>query len=310
MKKVAITTSFFGECGSYPLELLKKNELSVTLNRQGRALGQKEVLDLLDGCLGVIAGTEVYDGETLKGLKDLRVISRCGSGTDNVDLDTCKVRGIKVYNTPDAATRAVAELVIGLILNLLRNINSMDRDIRRGVWQKKMGGLFAERAIGIVGFGRIGKEVARLSGALGAKVFYCDLLDASGAETPFAKKSGLNDLLGRCDVVSLHLPLTPQNRHFIGKKEFSLMKESALLINCSRGGVVDEDALYTALKSGKLSGAAIDVFESEPYRGPLRELENVILTPHIGSYAKEARLKMESTAVDNLIKGLKESGVN
>lgn len=310
IKKIAVTTSSFGECGFYPLELLERSKLSVIFNKQGRPLKQDEVLGLLDGCLGVIAGTEVYDKVVLKELKDLRVISRCGSGTDNVDMDTCKIHGIKVFNTPDAATRAVAELVLGLILNLLRNINVMDHDVRSGVWQKRMGRLFADKEIGIVGFGRIGREVARLSDALGAKVLYYDLLETQAPSVLYAKKSEFKDLLGHCDVISLHLPFTPENRHFIGKKELSLMKKNSILINCSRGGIVDEDALYAALKNGKLLGAGIDVFDSEPYQGPLRELENVVLTPHTGSYAKEARLKMELTAVDNLIKGLKEAGVN
>lgn len=310
VKKIAVTTSSFGECGSYPLELLGKNKLSVIFNNQGRTLKQKEVLGLLSGCLGVIAGTEIYDKEVLKKLKDLRVISRCGSGTDNVDLNTCKIQGIKVFNTPDAATHAVAELVIGLILNLLRNINVMDHEIHGGVWRKRMGKLFVDKEIGIVGFGRIGKEVAKLSSLLGAKVFYHDPLESREQDASYAIRNGLKDLLSHCDVISLHLPFTPENRHFIGKKELSLMKESSILINCSRGGLVDEDALYAALKNGKLSGAGIDVFDSEPYQGPLRELENVILTPHIGSYAKEARLKMELTAVDNLIKGLREADGN
>lgn len=307
-KKIAVTTSSFGQGDPYPLELLEKNQLSVIFNKQGRTLKPEEIPRLLNGCLGVIAGTEVYDKEVLGKLKGLRVISRCGTGTDNVDLDACKTRGIKVFNTPDAATRAVAELVIGLTLNLLREINVMDQEIRRNVWQKRMGRLLMDKEVGIVGLGRIGKEVAKLFSALGAKVFYYDPVEAQ-SDFSCATKNELKDLLTHCDIVSLHVPFTTENSRCIGKKEFSLMKESALLVNCSRGGVVDEAALYAALKSGKLGGAAIDVFESEPYQGPLRELKNVILTPHIGSYAKETRLKMELAAVDNLIQGLKETGV-
>ena len=306
ISKVAITTSSFGQCSSYPLEFLEKNEFSVISNRQGRTLKQGEILELLNGCLGVIAGTEVYNKEVLEKLKSLRVISRCGSGTDNIDLDVCKTRGIKVFNTPDGATRAVAELVIALILNLLRNINTMDHEMRSGVWQKRMGRLFADKEVGIIGFGRIGKEIAILSNALGAKVFYYDPFVAQESDFSYVTKNELNDLLTHCDVISLHLPFTSENRQFIGKEGLSLMKESAVLINCSRGGIVDEDALYSALKNGRLLGAAIDVFDSEPYQGPLRELKNVILTPHIGSYAKEARFKMELAAVDNLINGLRE----
>lgn len=305
IKKIAVTTSSFAQCDPYPLDLLEKNELSVVSNRQGGTLKQGEILELLKGCLGVIAGTESYTKEVLEQLKDLRVISRCGSGTDNIDLEICKILGIKVFNTTDGPTRAVAELVIGLIINLLRNIHIMDQEIRNGVWQKRMGRLFVDKEIGIVGLGRIGQEVAKLSSVLGAKVFYYDSLETQEPDVSYVIKNELQDLLSHCDVISLHLPLTPENRHFIGQKELSLMKESALLIHCSRGGIVDEEALYAALKNGRLLGAAIDVFDLEPYQGPLRELDNVILTPHIGSYAKEARLKMELAAVDNLIKGLK-----
>lgn len=309
IKKVAVTTSSFAQDDPYPLELLERNEFSVLSNRQGRTLKQEEILEILPGCLGVIAGTEVYNKELLEKLNGLRVISRCGSGTDNIDLSICKTLGIKVFNTPDGPTRAVAELVIGLTLNLLRQINVMDHEIRRGVWQKRMGRLLIDKEVGIVGLGRIGKEVAKLSSALGAKVFYYDSIEDQ-PDFLYAMKNELKELLSHCDVISLHLPFTPENRHFIGKEELSLMKESALLINCSRGGIVDEDALYSALKNGRLLGAAMDVFDSEPYQGPLRELENVILTPHIGSYAKEARLKMELAAVDNLIKGIKEIELN
>ena len=304
-KKIAITTSSFGKCGPYPLEFLKRNAIDVILNKEGRTLRSQEILKLLKGCLGVIAGTEIYNKEILEKLEGLEVISRCGGGTDNIDLDVCKARGIKVFNTPDGSTRAVAELTIGLILDLLRNISMMDREIRKGTWQKRMGGLFAEKEVGIVGLGRIGKEVARLSSALGAKVFYWDSFKTE-PDFSYASKKEFKNLLSHCDVISLHLPLTSETKDLIGEEELSLMKKSALLINCSRGGMVDEDALYAALKNGRLAGAAIDVFETEPYQGPLRELDSVILTPHIGSYAKEARLKMESMAVDNLIQGLKE----
>lgn len=309
IKKVAITTSSFGESGSKPLELLENNQLSIIFNKQGRTLKHDELLGFLHGCLGVIAGTESYSKKVLEKLNGLRVISRCGTGMDNVDLEACKVLGIKVFNTPDAPTRTVAELVIGLIFNLLRKINIMDQEMHSGLWQKRLGRLFLGKEIGVVGLGRIGKEVAKLSGVLGAKVFYYDD-QIQGSDSSHGIKIGLNDLLNRCDVVSLHLPFTPHTRHFIGKEQLALMKKTALLINCSRGGIVEEEALYLALKNENFAGAAIDVFESEPYSGHLRELPNVILTPHIGSYAQESRLNMELTAVDNLIRGFKEIGLN
>jgi len=307
INKIAVTTSSFGGCGSDPLNLLEKNAVEVIFNQQGRTLKGGEVLGLLEGCSGVVAGTEAYDKKVLENLKDLRVISRCGTGIDNVDLDVCDALGIKVFNTPNAPTRAVAELVIGLAFNLLRDVSAMDREIRSGVWKKRMGRLFMDKKVGIIGFGRIGKEVAKLSNLLGAEVVYYDPFVGQESESSHAIKNELEDLLGQCDIISLHLPFSEENKNFLGGKEISLMKENAIFINCSRGGIVDEDVLYAALKNGRLSGAAMDVFNAEPYQGPLQELENVILTPHIGSYAREARLKMELAAADNLIKGLKEN---
>ena len=305
-KKIAITTSSFGQYDPRALKTLEKNRLDVILNREGRTLQQNELFKLLDGCQGVIAGTEKYDKEVLEGLTKLRVISRCGIGIDNIDLDTCKKRGIKIFNTPDEPTRAVAELVIGLILSLFRKINIMDREIRNGIWKKRIGQMFADKEIGIIGFGRIGREVAKLSSAFGARVFYYDpFVTELESELFNVQRNEFKELLSHCDIISLHLPYTPGSDYVIGKKEFALMKQSSTLINCSRGGVVDENALFSMLDSKKISGAAVDVFESEPYHGPLQGLENVILTPHVGSYAKEARIKMELTAADNLIKGFK-----
>ncbi len=304
MRKVAVTTSSFGEFDNRPIEILKENRFTVVFNEKGKTLKQGEVLGLLQGCLGVVAGTEAYDKDVLEKLQDLRVISRCGAGTDNVDMDVCQSQGIKVFNTPDGPTRAVAELVVGLMLNLFRNISAMDREVRRGVWHKRMGRLFQYKEIGIIGFGRIGREVAKISHVLGAKVFYFDPLATKEHGLSFAVQNDLEDLLKHCDAILLHLPFSSENQRFVGEKEFTLMKENAILINCSRGGIVDEDALYSALKTGRIAGAAMDVFGEEPYHGHLRDLENVILTPHIGSYAQEARAKMELEAVENLMRGL------
>ncbi len=305
-KKIAITTSSFGRYDKQPLRLLQGKKFSLVFNKFGRTLTPKETLELLAGCVAAVAGTERYDQKILGRLPRLKVISRCGVGTDNIDLKVCQKRRIKVFTTPDAPTRAVAELVMGFVLSLLRNIHLMDRSVRSQQWQKKMGGLFQEKKVGVIGFGRIGKEVARLSRALGAEIFYFDpYVKQAPRLLAHARKLNLKDLLRKCDIISLHLPLNPQNKHLISVQEFNLMKENAILINCSRGGIVDEPALYQALKKKKLAGAGLDVFEHEPYRGSLLKCDNVILTPHVGSYAKESRVRMELEAVSNLIKGLK-----
>lgn len=300
MSKIAITTTSFGKYESKLLAQLEYKGFNVVLNHHGRKLKKEEIIELCQNAIGIIAGTEIYDGETLERLAGLEVISRCGTGMDNVDIDACKRLGIKVFNTPDAPTLAVAELTVGLMLNLLRKVSQMDIAIRNNKWEKVMGNLLSGKTVGIIGFGKIGKKVAELLMLFGCEIRYYDIrTDDRGLR---AKKVSLNELLKISDIISIHVSSKEQ---VIGENEIKQMKEGAWLVNVSRGGVVEEKTLCMALKEGHLSGAALDVFEQEPYTGPLRELDNVILTPHIGSYAKEARIKMEMEAVENLLLGLK-----
>lgn len=301
---IAITTSSFGQYDSRAFNLLRRKKIKVFINKMGKTLNQKETLNIVQGCGGVIAGTEKYSREILKKLPDLRIISRCGAGDDNIDLEASQEFGIKVYTTPVGPTRAVAELVIGLMLSLLRHIPLMDRQLRAGQWQKKMGCLLMDKKIGIVGFGRIGREVGRLSALLGARIYYHDPFLNNKPGFSFASPVEFKTLLKDSDILSLHLPLNEENKHSIGAKELAMMKPNAFLINCSRGGIVDESILYAFLRKNKLAGAALDVFGCEPYYGPLCQLDNVILTPHVGSYAQEARIQMEFEAVQNLLRGL------
>lgn len=304
--KVVVTLVSFAKYDTKPLCLLKEKSLEVIVNTSGRKLDKQETLDKCRDCVGIVAGTEVYDYDILQRLRGVKVISRCGTGMENIDIDAANKLGIKIYNTPELPILAVAELTVGLIFALLRKIPVMDREMRANLWKKRMGNLLSEKRVGIVGFGRIGKKVAGLLMALGAEVFYTDPY-VSEKETEEFTKVEFEELLRKADIISLHLPYSKQAHNLFGRKEFSLLKQGALLVNCSRGGIVDEDILYSALKEGKLAGAAIDVFAQEPYSGPLQELDNVILTPHIGSYAKETRVKMEVQAVRNLIKGLGHS---
>jgi len=303
MKRIFISTSSFGKFDTKPLELLKKANLEIVQNPYGRKLSIDELLKLVTNAEGLIAGTETLNGDVLRSFKQLKVISRCGSGLDNIDLNTAKTLKIKIFNTPSAVTTAVAELTVGLILSLLRQICLMDRQIRKSEWHKSMGYLLLGKEVGIIGFGQIGRKVAGLLKALGAKPFYYDPAVAeSGADG--CRRLEFEDILKRADIITLHLSSSKDNHHLFSHKEFSQMKKEAFFINCSRGEIVDEDALYMSLKEAGLAGAAIDVFEQEPYTGRLKELDNVILTPHIGSYAREARIQMESEAAINLLQGL------
>jgi D-3-phosphoglycerate dehydrogenase len=299
MKKIAITTTSFGRYDENPLKTILANGYDVVLNPYGRKLKKDEIVTLCKDTAGIIAGTELIDAGILEKLTDLKIISRCGTGLDNIDLNAAKKLGIKVFNTPDAPTLPVAELTVGLILNLLRKINTMDLALRQDRWEKLMGNLLYGKNVGIIGFGRIGKKVAELLKHFGCKIKYYDTRVA--VEGQDAERVELSELLKGSDIISIHVSTKEQ---IIGENEIEQMKKVAWLVNVSRGGVVDEETLYHALKEGHLAGAALDVFEQEPYKGNLKELDNVILTPHVGSYAKEARIKMEIEAAENLLKGL------
>lgn len=303
--KILISPTSFGSCGKQPLELLEKEGYEVILNPFGRKMTPDEVIQLGKDCLGVIAGVEPLNAGVLKSLPSLRCISRCGGGMDNIDLEKAKELGITVRNTPDAPTRAVAELTVGVIFDLLRNVSYCDREIRQGNWYKGMGSLLLNKKVGILGLGRIGHTVAELLLKLGAKVAGADVKpDRKWLEENKIPLLTLEELLKESDILCIHISYSEENRQIIGKKEIESMKKGAYLVNLSRGGIVDEDALYWALKSNHLAGAALDVFEQEPYTGPLKELDNVVLTPHIGSYARESRLEMEVQAAKNLLESL------
>ena len=279
----------------------------ILLNPFGRRLTETEAGSLLKpGIIGMIAGIEPLTRSVLTGAPDLRVISRCGIGMDNVDLDAAAERNILVKNTPDAPGTAVAELTLGMMLNLLRRISEADRFIRANQWKKLMGRLLQQQTVGLIGFGRIGKKVARLVSAFGAAILAYDICKIESF--PDVEFCSLESLISRSDIISLHIPYTPDTHHFLNSDRLISMKKGALLINASRGGLVDEKALEDALLSGHLAGAALDCFEQEPYHGPLCEMDQVVTTAHMGSYAKEARESMEQESAENLIKELIAQG--
>ena len=299
--KLAITTSSFAEYDSSVLDPLKKGGFEVVVNSSGSRLKQGEILRLCSGCSGIIAGTEEYGADTLTGLHGLKVISRCGSGRENIDQAAALKLKIKIFSTADAPVTAVAELTVALILGLLRQVPRMDQDMRRSIWNKRMGYLLCGKKVGIVGFGRIGKKVAELLKPFGVKLAYTDPQPA-GVSAGLERMS-LEDLLAWADIVSVHVA---GKDRILGSQELKLMQKGSWLLNLSRGSSVDESALVQMLENGHLLGAAVDVFDQEPYNGPLKNMDNVILTPHIGSYAREARIEMEKEAVKNLLKGLYE----
>lgn len=299
MKKIiSVNTSSFGVFDSSPLKMLKDSGYEVLQNPFNRKLDVKETIDLCQKVDGVIAGTELFSKEVIQALPRLKVISRCGVGMDNVDLKAASSAQIQVMNTPDAPTQAVAELTVSLILSLLRHVVPVHNNLVQGKWEKEMGFLLEGKMVGIIGFGRIGQRVAALLKVFGVKLVYFDLQDKNIDMS--ITRMDLDDLLSHADIVSLHISQVGSSSLF-DRDTLLKMKKGSWLCNMSRGGVVDEAALCDLLKSGYIQGAALDVFENEPYQGPLSGLPNVILTPHIGSYAREARIRMETEAVNNLM---------
>ncbi len=294
-----------GQVGSQPFDLLIQNGYEIVNNPFGRKLTENEVINLAKECVGIVAGVEPLNKTVMDALPQLKCISRVGVGMDSVDLDYAKEKGIIVVNTPDGPTRSVAEMTIAMTFSLLRKIPQADANIKNGIWKKEIGNLLYDKVVGIIGLGRIGKMVAEMFKNLGNTVIGFDLYpDEKWAAQNSVKLMQLDEIISSSDIITLHIPPNKDKEAIIGKDQLTKMKSSAFLINAARGGVVDEIALFALLTQGKIAGAAIDVFSEEPYTGPFTTLNNVVLTPHLGSYAAEGKLQMEIDAVNNLIEAL------
>jgi len=301
--QILISTSSFNLDNFYELSVIRSSGIEVKLNPFKTRLTEDQVIELLGAeSVGLIAGLESLNSRVLRSATALKVIARVGTGLDSVDLGEAAKLGIKVLNTPDAPTSAVAELTLGHILGLLRNIAKSDRQIRDNKWQGQMGTLLETKTVGVVGFGRIGQRVAKLVASFGAKVIVSDPY----TDTTEYENCALDELCQRVDVLTLHLPYVEKTHNLIGSRQFQLMKKGSFVINVSRGGLIDEIALLQALESEHIAGAALDCFEQEPYFGPLSKLKNVQMTAHMGTYARETRDQMEREASLLLVKALRE----
>lgn len=271
-------------------------------NDTGEKLSYEDQLAMVKDAYAVIAGTEKYDAAMLEQCKDLRVIMRFGVGTDNFDLDAMRRLGINVGII--ANHNAVAEFALTLILSVMKNLPRFDAEVRRGGWGRFPMRELTGKTVGLVGFGRIGKRLAEL--LRGFKVdllVYDPYVDAAAISALGAKSVALDELLGASDVVSLHLPATEATRHTINADTLAKMKDGAYLVNTSRGALVDEAALVDALNSGKLSGAALDVYEKEPVTAgnPLFDLENTVLAPHVSALTYETNYNAGIICAESII---------
>ncbi|MFQ5815393.1 MAG: phosphoglycerate dehydrogenase [Candidatus Hydrothermarchaeaceae archaeon] len=246
--------------------------------------------------------------EVIDAGKKLKVIGRAGMGVDNIDLEAATARGIIVVNAPEATSITVAEHTMGLMLAMARKIPFAYGSMKAGKWEKKrfMGAELRDKVLGVLGLGRIGSEVVKRARAFGMKIQAFDpYVSEKSAKDLGVELVEFEKLISTSDFVTIHVPLTEHTKKLIGKKELSKMKKDAILINCARGGIVDEAALYEALKSGKMGGAALDVFEKEPLEdSPLAGLENVILTPHLGASTEEAQRYASLIVCEEVLKVL------
>jgi len=244
--------------------------------------------------------------ELLEGAKRLRIVARAGVGLDNVDVPACEAKKIKVMNTPGASTNAVAELAMGLMVCLMRNVPKAHFQMRNKVWDKKSltGTEIDGKTLGVIGYGRIGAAVGKKASALGMRIIAYSP-PPRHEDGIVAYIDDLGEFLGKADVISLHTVLTPETKDMINKNTIAKMKDGVFIINAARGALIDEEALYDACKSGKVAGAALDVYGTEPYTGRLLELDNICFTPHIGAATKEAQVRIGNELIEKLTKELK-----
>jgi D-3-phosphoglycerate dehydrogenase len=315
--KILITARSFRQTEGPHQQILEDAGYELLNSPQDRPLKAAELAPLMGDVVGVILGVDEVTAEVLDGAAHLKVISRHGVGVDNIDLEAATSRGIVVTNTPGANTLSVAELTITLMLALARRIPYHDRMVKQGDWTRISGTEVAGRTLGIVGMGRIGREVAKRAVGFGMEIVYHDPVPPPQeflASVPASSRS-LQDLVAESDFVSLHCPLTEDTRNLIDGGLLGRFKPSAYLVNTARGGLVDEQALYKALVDGALAGAACDVFAEEPPQGsPLLGLDSFIATPHIGSATVHTALRMGLMASRNALSVLRgerpESVVN
>lgn len=303
MMKVLVTaTSFRADSTTPANEKLRRFADEIVYNPVGRPLNEDELAPLLQDCDGYIAGLDFVTAKAISEANRLKVISRYGAGVDRVDLEAAKARGVTVCNTPGANAQAVADLAFGLMLALARKIPLLDRKTKAGEWVRSTGMELYGKTLGILGLGAIGKGVAARAAGFHMRVTAYDPF----INETYAKEHGIaavsfEEALS-ADIISLHLPLTQETRHIIGRKEMESMKPGALLINTARGGLIDEEAACALLKSGHLGGLGLDAYEVEPpTASPLAEMEQVIMTPHTASHTLEATAAMADMSVQNLI---------
>ena len=303
---IFVALSTFPTYDSSLADILSASGFPYKIHSSGKRITREELLANATDATVIIAGVETYDETLFTALPQLKCIVRLGVGVDAIDLAAAKKRNITILNTPDVPTTAVAELAFSMYFSLSRNLRAQANKMGEKKWERLDAHLLSGKTLGIFGFGRIGKKIASYCKPFGIKVLVCD---------PFVKKDNIEDkdielvdkdvLLNRSDIISIHASKTGGPGLIITKEDYSKMKKGAILVNLSRGGMIDEEGLIDALQSKHLFGAGLDVYNEEPYKGSLCDFDNVILTPHSATLTIETRNEMEAECIDKAFRFLK-----
>ena len=309
MANVLITSEYFGRFSDAGKKVLTDAGFTVLDNPYGhKFLNPTLILPYVSTADALICDLEKITQEVMDAAPNLKIIARRGVGVDSVDTAYADKRGIEVARTLGVVEAPVAELVMGFLLAFSREIAGMNQSMHRGEWDKQLGRSMEKRSIGLVGMGKIAYEVARRACAFGMEILYTDLVRNERAERDFgARYLPFDELIQRSDFVTLHMPLTEDNRNLFDYETICRMKPEAYLINTARGAIVNEQDLARALKEKKIAGAAIDVYDVEPSEhSVLRECDNCILTPHVGTFTREIFIAMDVAAAGNIVRYWKE----
>ncbi len=304
--KVLVTSRSFGQAGKEPFLILENAGIEVT--RLVDEFTQETFAESIPNYDALIIGSHKFPADLMENCRKLQIIAKHGAGLDNIDLEAAKRLGITVKNVPAANANAVADLAVAHMLNLCRGVSVSSQEVKTGKWKVYMGCDMYAKTLGLVGFGNIARNVARRARGFSMKILVFDpyLKELPEEFAEYVRLVSWKEVIENSDFVSIHVPLTKETRGMFNRQQIAAMKPGAFLINTSRGGIVDESALYEACKCGKLGGAALDVVENEPIRpdNPLLSLENIVITPHIGMYSIEAVNAISVICAQNVVNKL------
>lgn len=303
--KVLVTSNSFGKCSKKPIADLEAAGFKVVLNRYGRQMTEDEFIAELDGADAVILSTERVNAHVLDCASSLKFISRYGVGLDTIDLGACEERGVKVQITAHANSTAVAEYAVSLLLAAAKGIGYSDACAHNGIWEKFNGIDVTGKTVGIIGLGSIGKEVAHLLSGFNMRFLAYDIVyDEEFCTVHKIERASIERIVRECDVIMLHAPSS--DKPILAGEQFSNMKDNVVIVNAARASLIDTDALYDALVSGKVFAAGLDVHDNEPmYDERLMKLHNVVLTPHNAAISREAIDRTSQMAVDHILEFFK-----